>query len=154
LNTGYPTPREALRKDRRDRTMARSWALQVLYRWEMAGQEAPLVEALLHTLASRVVSPRRLPYLRALIGGLEEELPRVDEALGDAMDNWRLERLSVVDRSVLRIGGVELLVLSESVPGPVVIQEGVRLAERYGGADSPRFVNGVLDAVYRRTLAP
>ncbi|MEX2526073.1 MAG: transcription antitermination factor NusB [Gemmatimonadota bacterium] len=130
--------------------MSRAWALQVLYRWEMAGAGTTLDDALIHTLATRKVSPRRMGHLRAVIQTLAAELPRVDEALSAALDNWRLDRVSVVDRSVLRIAGAELLFMRHDVPGPVAIQEGVRLAERYGGTASPRFVNGVLDAVLRQ----
>ena len=53
-----------------------------------------------------------------------------------------------MDRGVLRLGATEILCLAD-LPGKVAIQEAVRLAERYGGEESPRFVNGVLDAVYR-----
>ena len=62
--------------------------------------------------------------------------------------NWRLERLGAVERSVLRIGAAELI--REETPPRVVVQEAVRLAERYAGAKSARFVNGVLDALARR----
>ncbi len=65
------------------------------------------------------------------------------------MDNWRLERLSAIDRAVLRIGAVELMWMDD-VPPKVAIQEAIRLAEAYGGDESPRFVNGVLDALYKR----
>jgi N utilization substance protein B len=68
------------------------------------------------------------------------------------MENWRLDRLSRVDRSVLRLAITELLFL-EDVPPKVAVQEGVRLAGQYGGDDSPRFVNGVLDAVLRSSEA-
>ena len=58
-----------------------------------------------------------------------------------------------MDRGILRLGATELL-NQDDVPGKVAIQEAVRLAERYGGAESPRFVNGVLDAVFRRAGSP
>jgi N utilization substance protein B len=64
------------------------------------------------------------------------------------VDNWRLERLSTLDRAVLRLAGTEMLFL-DGVPPKVSIQEAIRLAEQYGGPDSPRFVNGVLDALYK-----
>jgi N utilization substance protein B len=73
---------------------------------------------------------------------------RVDRELTEITTNWRLERLGAIDRSVLRIGVAELI--REETPPRVVIQEAVRLAERYAGAQSARFVNGVLDALARR----
>jgi N utilization substance protein B len=73
---------------------------------------------------------------------------RVDRELTETTTNWRLERLGAIERCVLRIGAAELI--REETPPRVVIQEGVRLAERYAGPKSARFVNGVLDALARR----
>ena len=81
---------------------------------------------------------------------LHEHLSEVDRSLQDALDNWRLERLSMMDRGILRIATTEILFL-EDVPPKVSIQEAVHLAARYGGDDSPRFVNGVLDALFKGT---
>ena len=80
---------------------------------------------------------------------LDEHLPEIDRALAGALDNWSLERLSSIDRGVLRIGAAELL-FDDEIPPKVAIQEAIRLAEAYGGNDSPRFVNGVLDALFKR----
>ena len=136
------------RRDRIDRSRARAWALQVHYRWEAGGRSASLRDALVETVATRRVSPRRLPYVRRILTILDEHLPEVDDALVRALDNWRLERLSTLDRAILRIGAAELIHVAE-VPPKVAIQEAIRLAEAYGGPDSPRFVNGVLDALFK-----
>jgi N utilization substance protein B len=101
-------------------------------------------------LQTRRVASRRVPYLELLLEALQDHLPDVDRALQGALENWRLDRLSVMDRSILRIGATEILFL-EDIPPKVSIQEGIHLAEAYGGKDSPRFVNGVLDALYKRT---
>ena len=79
---------------------------------------------------------------------LDEHMPELDGAIRRHLDNWSLERLSSMDRAVLRIGAAELL-YGGDVPPKVAIQEAIRLAEAYGGNESPRFVNGVLDALYR-----
>lgn len=136
------------RQERIDRSRARAWALQIHYRWEAGEQGLSLRDALVETVATRRISPRRLPYVRKLLTILDEHLAEVDDALRDALDNWRLERLSTLDRAILRIGAVELVHLPE-VPPRVAIQEAIRLAEAYGGPDSPRFVNGVLDALFK-----
>ena len=133
----------------RDRSRARAWALQVLYRWESAGAGETIGQALSRILQTRRVAPQRLHYLDLLLQTLQDHLPDVDRALQSALDNWRLERLSVMDRSILRLSGAEILFLEE-IPPKVSIQEGIRMAEAYGGKDSPRFVNGVLDALYKR----
>jgi N utilization substance protein B len=122
--------------------------LQIHYRWESGGTEGTLRDALVDTAATRRISPDRLPYIRRVLDLLDAHGQDVDRGLQNALDNWRLERLSTIDRAVLRIAGAELLYVEE-VPPKVAIQEAIRLAEQYGGPDSPRFVNGVLDALYK-----
>jgi N utilization substance protein B len=136
------------RAERIDRTRARAWAIQIQYRWESGGDEGSLRDALAETLATRRISPRRVAYVRTLVEVIEEHLEAIDASLQDALENWRLGRLSTLDRAVLRLAGAEMLFL-EDVPPKVSIQEAIRLAEQYGGPDSPRFVNGVLDALYK-----
>ena len=152
-----PPDRLADRAERLDRSRARAWVLQVHYRWESeasresAKQPSPrsFEQSLRNVLATRRVSPRRLPYVRRVVGVLDARLAEIDAMLREALDNWRLERLSAIDRAVLRIGAAEMLFVDE-VPPKVAIQEAIRLAESYGGDESPRFVNGVLDALYKR----
>jgi N utilization substance protein B len=147
VTRSFESPREHI-----DRVRARAWALQVLYRWEASGGGATLKDALVDTMATRHISPRRLPYLRRVLEALDENLEVIDAGLRQALENWRLDRLAAMDRAVLRLGAAELLFLDD-IPPRVSLQEAVRLAEQYGGADSPRFVNGVLDAFYRRMSA-
>ena len=133
----------------RDRSRSRAWALQVLYRWESAGAGETILQALSKVLQSRTVAGRRIPYLELLLESLQDNLPEVDRALQSSLENWRLDRLSVMDRSILRLSAAEILFLEE-IPPKVSIQEAIHLAEAYGGKDSPRFVNGVLDALYKK----
>ena len=86
--------------------------------------------------------------IRQLLLLLDEHLVEIDGTLRCYLDNWSLDRLSRIDRAVLRLGAVELL-YSEEIPPKVAIQEAILLAEAYGGDESPRFVNGVLDALYK-----
>jgi N utilization substance protein B len=82
--------------------------------------------------------------LAALVGGRRAEIDRRIEA---AADRWRMERLGVVDRNILRLASAELL---EGVTAPrIVLDEAVRLAQWFGGERSPAFVNGVLDRIAR-----
>ena len=136
----------------RDRSRARAWALQILYQWESSGGGETITQALTKVLQSRLVASRRVPYIGLLLETLQDHLPEVDRTLQSALDNWRLDRLSVMDRSILRLSATEMLFLEE-IPPKVSIQEGIHLAEAYGGKDSPRFVNGVLDALYKRPPA-
>ena len=134
--------------ERVQRVRARSWVLQILYAWESQVPRLPLEEAMEGVFRIRRVAPERETLVRRHMRYLAGHMEEIDRTIQDAMDNWRLDRLSRVDRSVLRLAVAELL-FAEDVPQKVAIQEGVRLAGQYGGEESHRFVNGVLDAIYR-----
>ena len=138
----------ATARERLDRIRARAWALQILYRWDATGGQESLRDTLVDTTRTRRIAPRRLPYIREVLTTLDAHVDEVDQRIEDALDNWRLSRLAAVDRALLRLAAAEMLYL-EDIPPRVSIQEAVRLAEQYGGPESPRFVNGVLDALFR-----
>ncbi|MGD2045144.1 MAG: transcription antitermination factor NusB [Gemmatimonadota bacterium] len=140
------------RSERLDRSRARAWILQVHYRWESEAGEGTLLDALEETIDTRRVARRRIPYIREVLGLMDEHLAEIDSALRRSLENWRLDRLAAMDRAVLRIGATELMYVEE-VPPKVAIQEAIHLAEAYGGDESPSFVNGVLDALYKRAAA-
>ena len=132
---------------RKTETRARARALQALYAWDMRGEQQ------LDRVAAQIWDDLAVPPdERALAGRLVRAIisdgRAMDETLRDVTTNWRLERLGAIERSVLRLGGAELSI--GETPPRVVIQEAVRPAERYGSAQSARFVNGVLDALARR----
>lgn len=108
--------------------------------------------SVLHDLFSHLrVSPQNRPYAEVLVRLVALNLPRIDRILEEALTNWRLGRLSVVDRNVLRLGAAEMLYVDDVSPR-ITLREMVRLAEKYGTHESPRFINGVLDAVMRNNL--
>ncbi len=137
----------------RSRSRARGWALQILYAWEMRGPERPLPEVLADFMTDRLIGEGSRDYLFRLILAVAEHRADIDRTVQECLTNWRLERLSTIDRAVLRIGAAEMLFLHD-VPPRVSIQEAVLLAEKYSTAESPRFVNGVLDALMRRARDP
>jgi N utilization substance protein B len=107
----------------------------------------------LQTLFSTLrVSPTNRPYAEVLVRLVATNVEKIDGLVTDSLTNWRLERLSAIDRNVLRLGVAEMLFVDDVSPR-ITIREMVQLAEKYGTDDSPRFVNGVLDAVMRR-VAP
>jgi N utilization substance protein B len=128
-------------------TRARARVLQALYAWDLRGAEG------LERVASQIwddlsVSPEERRIAGILVHTVAEHSRELDAELTEVTTNWRLDRLGVVERSVLRMGAAELL--GGKTPPRVVIQEGVKLAERYGSVQSAKFVNGVLDALARR----
>ena len=98
--------------------------------------------------SERRIAEASLPYAAQLLNALGDNVQQVDRTVQAALSNWRLERLSVIDRNILRLATAEMLFVDD-VPPRVSIQEAILLAEKYGTADSPRFVNGVLDALMR-----
>ena len=130
----------------RPETRARARGLQLLYVWEIDGR-AP-VDPLLPGVGRITGSTSSvLAEAQRLAAGVIERREEIDQALARASDNWRLERLAVVDRNILRLGVFELL--SGAVPPKVAIDEALWLAHRFGGLQSAGFVNGVLDSVAR-----
>jgi transcription antitermination protein NusB len=83
-------------------------------------------------------------FCMGLVDGVHSHLTEIDARLGEVAENWRLPRMAVVDRNILRMGTYELLFVPQT-PAPAAIDEAIELARRFGTIDSPRFVNGVLD---------
>jgi len=130
----------------RPETRARARALQLLYAWEIDGRAA--VEELVPGLARITGSPPGILVEAAnLAAGVIERREEIDEAFTRAAANWRIERLALVDRNILRLAVFELM--SGTVPPKVAIDEALYLAHRFGGVQSASFVNGVLDSVAR-----
>ncbi len=134
-----------------DRTRARAWALQIHYQWDVRDRKGTLTDVLEEVTVMRRIADSRMPYLRRLAAELDAHGDELEELLELALDNWRMDRLALLDRGILRIAAAELIYFDE-IPPKVSIQEAVRLAERYSGPESPRFVNGVLDALYKRVI--
>lgn len=132
----------------RDRRRARAWIVQILYRWESEGPRRTPLEVMEETFRNRRVAPERKPYVRRVLEALSRDLDRVDRLLEASLENWRLERLSRIDRCIIRLAAAEILHLDD-VPPRVSIQEALALADRYGTDESPGFVNGVLDALFK-----
>ncbi len=139
-----------------ERSQARTIAMQALCVFDALGEL--LTDDLEVFLRDRVnqedlgwTRPLRSKYIalaRALVTGTWQQRARCDELLRQNVPDWSLERMQPVDRNILRLGLYELLECPQTPPA-VVITEAVELARRFGGADSPAFVNGVLDGVRR-----
>lgn len=124
------------------RTRAREVALQLLFQHDLN----PTVDraAVEQFVRSRLRNRDAEPYCLSLYDGIVRYQTEIDQRLAQVSENWRLARMAVVDRNVLRLGAYELLYTPET-PRAVVLNEAIELARRYGSKDSPAFVNGVLD---------
>ena len=129
-------------------TRARALALQLLYAWDqLPDREVDRRVVWARALALVRVSPGVRDRAIGMAEAVVDARARLDPALEQAADRWRLERLAVVDRNLLRLAALELE--SAVTPPKVVIDEAVRLARWFGGPKSPGFVNGILDRLAR-----
>jgi N utilization substance protein B len=127
-----------------NRSRARELALQVLYQVEVGKQE--LQDAFNRFLANEKGLPQVKDFARQLAEGVLAHQEEIDAQLSKHSQNWEIQRFPAVDRAILRLGCYELL-FSGEIPYEVSLDEYVELAKEYGGDDSPKFVNGLLDQV-------
>ena len=144
-------PNEPVRTpDAAARHRARELAIQWLYQWEIGATDLEDVFDRERQVELRPPDAPRDRFAEALVRGTAEHLSRIDPLIAEHANNWRLERLAVVDRLVLRLATYELLYAPETPPA-VVIDEALELARTFSNESAVPFVNGVLDAI-RRTL--
>ena len=135
----------------RQRRRAREAALQMLYLCE-AGGCSPEEAIATHGEIEQAVRPGSGPgeaFASRLVLGTVEFVAEIDPVIAASAEHWRPERMALIDRLILRMAVFQMLHVPD-VPPNVVIDEAVELARRFGGGDSGRFVNGVLDAIKRR----
>ncbi len=133
---------------RRRERRARARALQALYACDVRGDDRlGVAKTTGNVFDDLAVEPGERALAESLVRGVTERGPELDKLLTRLTSHWRLDRLGAIERSLLRLGAAELL--RGETPPRVVLQEAVRLAERFGGMESARFVNGVLDALAR-----
>jgi N utilization substance protein B len=136
------------------RRRAREFVLQALYDADLAGVQPQaalrsLWAALLDddgTLGEGGLADDETAFAAGLAEGVHANLERIDQLIEEASLNWRLVRMPVVDRNILRLACHELMACHD-IPVSVTINEAVELAKRFGGDDSRAFVNGILDRV-------
>jgi len=133
------------------RRKSREAALQFLFQNDFVkvldtGDHSGLIEAFEFFCTLYQVNKKARPYALELVRGILSVIDKIDEAIGQAASNWRLSRIAPTDRNLLRIAVYEMFE-RDDVPPQVVINEAVEIAKRFGGEESPRFINGVLDAL-------
>lgn len=92
-----------------------------------------------------------MEFANAIIRGTREHITRLDEIITQAADNWSVDRMSVVDRNILRAAAYEL-VYRKDIPHAVAINEAVEISKKYSAADSAPFINGILDRIHKLKL--
>ena len=136
------------------RSRAREVALQALHQLEFNEpvDAAAGAQRRLGFLRGRLRSPALVEFAESLVAGVRSHLAALDTTLDALSSNWRVSRMAATDRTVLRLAAYELL--HTDTPGPVVVDEAIELARRYGSAASPRFVAGLLGGMLAERSPP
>jgi N utilization substance protein B len=132
------------------RRNARELALQALYQMEVTGDTSP--RALDLFLSHFEGGGEAKDFARQLISGVMDNRERIDTIIAKSAENWKLERMAKVDLLILRMATYELLFCPD-IPMNVSLDEAIEIGKRFGSADSPSFINGVLDQVAAATGA-
>jgi N utilization substance protein B len=139
-----------------NRHLSRSIVLQSLFEWDLNALEKKAVHEVLGRNVNEFAPNKTdLPFMEKLLDGVMAKQPELDLIIEKAAPEWPIDRISPVDRNILRLGLYELLFADRNeVPAKVAINEAIELAKQFGGDNSSRFVNGVLGAVYKEIGEP
>ncbi len=130
-----------------NRRRAREAAVQVFYRYDLVNEDYN--KTVPETILRQNLNPESTAYFTRLVKDTFAHLAEIDECIQNHLKTWTLARLATLDRSILRIACCELLFFPD-IPPKVSINEAVEIAKKYCDDESGRFVNGVLDAIYKQ----
>jgi len=129
------------------RRKARELALQMLYQYDLsANPPQQIVETFEELQKSK---PNTREFATKIFQGTIDNLARIDEMIAAQADNWRITRMAVVDRNIIRMSIYELLEESET-PKLVIIDEAIEIGKKFGTQKSSQFINGILDGILKR----
>ena len=139
-----------------NRHLSRSIVLQTLFEWDLNTTDRKATHDILERNVSEFAPNKTdTPFMEKLLDGVLSKQKELDTVIEKAAPEWPIDRISPVDRNILRLGLYELLFGDRSeVPAKVAINEAIELAKQFGGDNSSRFVNGVLGAIYKELGEP
>jgi N utilization substance protein B len=141
-----------------NRHLSRSVVMQTLFEWDFGGRvasEKEVNEMLERNAREFAPGMGDTSFMKSLTENVLKKREVIDSILAQAAPDWPIEKISIVDRNILRIGLYELLFVDKAeVPAKVAINEAIELAKTFGGENSGKFVNGVLGAVYKEMGEP
>lgn len=129
------------------RRKSREFALQMLFEWDMTRQPPKRIEQQFWKSTRSADSTRA--FANQLFEGAVAQAEQIDRLVEKLSENWRLDRLATVDRSILRLSIYELR--ARTAPPNVIINEALELAKKFSSAEAPAFLNGILDAAYKNS---
>lgn len=130
-----------------NRHQSRVVAVQIIYEWSMRPEDQ-IAKITQINIDNNPIQDIDEPFVLRIVKGASEKVKEIDNIVKKAAPDWPLEQIAVIDLAILRLAVYELL-FCEDIPPKVAIDEAVELAKKYGGANSSKFINGVLGTVYR-----
>lgn len=132
-----------------NRHLARTVAMQILFEWDFNNRSQKLAEVTERNIEEFAPGlGEDANFIEGLVRGVTKNMVEIDKNIEKYAPEWPIDKITIIDRNVLRLGVYELLVARE-VPPKVAINESIEVAKTYGGESSGRFVNGVLGAIFR-----
>ncbi len=131
-----------------NRHLARALAMQSLYEWDFHGGQKEVSEIIYRNLEEFAPELDEKDFAQSIVQHVLEQQKTIDATIARFAPDWPLEKITTVDRNILRIGTYELM-YNQEIPSKVAINEAIELAKTFGGESSGKFVNGVLGAIFR-----
>jgi len=131
------------------RRKSRELALQALYQWNITRQDPFLI--LDQQKANFSPADEEDEFAQQIVVGVLEHYAHIDELIEKFSEHWRLDRMSIIDRNILRMAIFELL-FCENIPPRVTLNEAIDLGKRFGSEDSSAFINGILDRIQKEVI--
>ena len=127
------------------RRKAREYALQMLFQWDITHDA---IEQIVATFFQNQPEENAaiVDFARSLVTGTIEHVEEIDRLIQRHAEHWRLDRMAIVDRNLLRLATQEFL-HDNGTPKTVVINEAIEIARRFSTQESPQFINGILDSI-------
>jgi len=129
------------------RRKARELALQMLYQHDLSGNTPDTIVSTFEDLQKS--KPNTREFATRIFKGTVDNLQKIDEMIAQQADNWRLSRMAVVDRNIIRMSIYEFL-HEHDTPKLVIIDEAIEIAKKFGTQKSSQFINGILDGILKR----
>jgi N utilization substance protein B len=129
------------------RRKARELALQMLFQYDMAGNEPDMIITTFEDLQKS--KPNTREFATRIFRGTVDHISEIDQIIQQQAENWRLTRMAVVDRNIIRMSVYEFLHENET-PKLVIIDEAIEIAKKFGALKSSQFINGILDGILKR----
>ena len=132
-----------------NRHLARIIAMQILFEWDFNNRSQKLAEVIERQMKEYAVGlEEEKVFIESLVRGVTKHILEIDEIITHYAPEWPIDKITVIDRNILRLGIYELK-FAQEVPPKVAINESIEIAKTYGGESSGKFINGVLGAIYR-----